>query len=103
MTETEERLRAAGFGPGSGLSGPGGSGSASVVTAGPNLRAPTPGQYEPICDDCDEYGGSGMYAACDLLEQRLEAQAGGRGCCRGRLVAETARVQRQGGCPDGRF
>jgi len=64
-----------------------------------------PPQYEPICRTCDEY--SNPYLdhprTCDLIQARLEAEAGGRSCCPGRVVAETARIQRDGGCPDGRF
>ena len=62
-------------------------------------------ENQSICETCDEY--SNPYLdhprTCDLIQARLEAEAGGRSCCPGRVVAETARVQRDGGCPAGRF
>ncbi len=65
-------------------------------------RQASPPQYESVCEACDHYVGPGT-PVCELIEARLEAEAGNRSCCQGKVIAATARVQRDGGCPDGRF
>ena len=78
-----------------------GSPSKSDEPRPPPVEVPPP-QFEPVCEVCDHYAGP-VHPVCELIEVRLEAKAGRRGCCHGRVIAETHRVQREGGCPDGRF
>lgn len=103
MTEAEERLQAAGFGPGSGLGGPGVATPASGASAEPGVHSPSPARYEEKCKDCDAFNGDTLWPACDVIEDRLEAKGGGQGCCHAAVVQETKRVQRDGGCPLNKF
>lgn len=68
--------------------------------ASPPVLEPTPPRFQAICETCDNYVGP-VHPICELIEAKLEA--GAAGCCHGRVIAETRRVQREGGCPEGRF
>ena len=75
-------------------------------TATRGVRPPSPAdrpQYEPICQACGHYVGPVM-PVCDIVEARMEAESGRRGCCHAQVVAATAQAQqRAGGCPRKKF